>query len=64
MKTDDFKNVQTQLLYEMREGLYADCSRLPRETVLSEELGISRTQLRDALAELDREGFITRRHGV
>ena len=27
-------------------------------------LGISRTQLRDILASLDREGFITRRHGV
>ena len=27
-------------------------------------MGISRTQLRDTLSELDREGFITRRHGV
>jgi len=38
--------------------------RLPRESVLAEKLGISRTQLRDILASLEREGFITRRHGV
>ena len=48
----------------MRVGEYAHCDRLPRESVLAEKLGISRTQLRDILASLDREGFITRRHGV
>lgn len=31
---------------------------------MAEKLGISRTQLRDILASLEREGFITRRHGV
>ena len=53
-----------QLLASMTEGEYAQCERLPRESVLSEKLGISRTQLRDILAALEREGFITRRHGV
>lgn len=48
----------------MKEGQFASCSRLPRESVLAEMLGISRTQLRDILASLEREGFITRRHGV
>lgn len=48
----------------MKEGIFSEYDRLPRETVLSEELGISRTQLRDALAELESEGFITRRHGI
>lgn len=61
---DDMRNVCTQLLTEMKEGIFSDCDKLPRETVLSEKLGISRTQLRDALAELESEGFITRRHGV
>lgn len=61
---DKTKNICTQLLNEMKSGLFADCSRLPRETELSEKLGISRTQLRDVLSELEREGFITRRHGV
>lgn len=64
IKPNDTKNICTQLLSEMKSGIFAECSRLPRETELSEQLGISRTQLRDALSELEREGFITRRHGV
>lgn len=58
------KTIRSQLLSDMRSGEYADCARLPRESVLAEKLGISRTQLRDILASLEREGFITRRHGV
>ena len=58
------RNIRAQLLSAMKEGEYAQCERLPRESVLSEKLGISRTQLRDVLASLEREGFITRRHGV
>lgn len=63
-KPTQSRSIRTQLLSAMREGEYAHCNRLPRESVLSEKLGISRTQLRDILASLDREGFITRRHGV
>ena len=48
----------------MKNGVYSTCDRLPRETELAELLGISRTQLRDTLSELEREGYITRRHGV
>ena len=55
------KTIRTQLLAAMRDGVYADCSRLPRESALGERMGISRTQLRDVLASLEREGFITRR---
>ncbi len=58
------RTIRTQLLSDMREGIYAACERLPRESVLAETLGISRTQLRDILASLEREGYITRRHGV
>lgn len=58
------KTIRAQLLSAMKSGKYADASRLPRESILSESLGISRTQLRDILASLEREGFITRRHGV
>ena len=61
---DQTRTIRTQLLTSMTEGEYAQCDRLPRESVLSEKLGISRTQLRDILAALEREGFITRRHGV
>lgn len=58
------KQAHAQLLYEMRQGAYAHCSHLPRESELASIMGISRTQLRDILAVLECEGFITRRHGV
>ena len=61
---NDSRNIRKKLLFEMKEGLFRECDRLPRETVLSEMIGISRTQLRDVLPDLEREGFITRRHGV
>ena len=62
--TSHTKAIRAQLLTAMRTGEYAQCERLPRESMLCVELGISRTQLRDILASLEREGFITRRHGV
>ena len=58
------RTIRTQLLFEMKEGIYSGCERLPRESLLAQKMGISRTQLRDILASLEREGFITRRHGV
>ena len=58
------KDAHAQLLQEMRSGAYANCSHLPRESELAKVMGISRTQLRDILAVLECEGFITRRHGV
>ena len=64
MKNSDTRNFKHKLLYEMKDGKFASCERLPRETELAEMLGISRTQLRDTLSELEREGYITRRHGV
>lgn len=63
-QSDQQKTIRAKLLADMQTGEYADCNRLPRESILSEKMGISRTQLRDILASLEREGFITRRHGV
>lgn len=45
-------------------GDYAPGARLPSEHVLSEQLGISRPTLREALHQLEEEGAIVRRHGV
>lgn len=39
------KTIRSQLLADMKDGAYASCERLPRESVLAEKLGISRTQL-------------------
>lgn len=61
---NESRTIRDQLLFAMKEGEFARCDRLPRESLLSQQLGISRTQLRDILASLEREGFITRRHGV
>ena len=58
------KFICKKLLFEMCEGVFSECKKLPRETELAEYLGISRTQLRDVLAKLEREGFITRKLGV
>jgi len=38
--------------------------KLPAEEVLAQEIGVSRGVLRDVLATLEAEGFITRRRGV
>lgn len=61
---DQVKPLRDLLISAMIDGEYSTCDRLPRESILSEKMGISRTQLRDILAALEREGFITRRHGV
>lgn len=58
------KFICKKLLFEMCKGVFSECKKLPRETELAEYLGISRTQLRDVLAKLEREGFITRKLGV
>lgn len=58
------RQAHAQLLHEMREGAFAHETHLPRESDLAQRMGISRTQLRDILAVLECEGFITRRHGV
>ena len=64
MENRSSRNYKLKLLDEMKTGRFANCERLPRETELAELLGISRTQLRDVLSELEREGYIARRHGV
>lgn len=57
------KKLQKRILEEIESGEFATASRLPRELVLAERMGVSRTQLRDVLIEIEREGFITRIHG-
>ncbi len=57
-------NLRNKILNEMKRGMFSDSDRMPRETVLCEMMGVSRTQLRDALTDLEREGLITRRHGI
>ncbi|MEA4869023.1 MAG: GntR family transcriptional regulator [Christensenella sp.] len=58
------QSVRARLLREMKEGAYRYSGKLPPEGVLAERLNISRTQLRDSLSQLEREGFISRHQGV
>lgn len=48
----------------LRDGAFDAKGRLPSEEVLAQKLGISRTVVRDVLAALESEGFITRRRGI
>lgn len=63
-ENSQMQSVRARLLREMKEGAYRFSGRLPSEEVLADRLDISRTQLRDSLAQLEREGFISRRQGV
>lgn len=53
-----------KLLQEIKHGIYANSSRLPPETEIAEYFSISRTLVRDCLSILEREGFVSRKHGV
>lgn len=61
---EEHSSVRARLLQALTEGIFANAQRLPAESELAAQLGISRTQLRDSLASLEREGFITRRQGI
>ncbi|HZK29334.1 MAG TPA: GntR family transcriptional regulator [Clostridia bacterium] len=66
MKTEDYStnSLWHVLLEDIRHGKYKNADKLPPETELATELGISRTQLRDGLSLLEQNGFITRRRGI
>ena len=64
MKADYSNLIRMKLLREMKSGEFSQCEKLPRELDLAKQLGISRNHLREVLAQLEREGFITRLHGV
>lgn len=53
-----------RLLTELRTGCYANAARLPAEVELAAGFQVSRTVIRDALSELEREGLIERVRGV
>lgn len=56
--------VVEKLLEELRSGRFAGCEHLPAEVELASLLGVSRTVIRDALSEMEREGYIERVRGI
>ena len=56
--------ISSLLITELRTGEFAKADRLPSELELAGILGVSRTVVRDALSQLEREGLIERGRGV
>lgn len=48
----------------IKQGIYAENEKLPSEYILSKQLGVSRSTLREALRVLEEDNIVTRRHGV
>ncbi|MCA1899571.1 MAG: GntR family transcriptional regulator [Chloroflexi bacterium] len=57
------EQVDEILLERIRSGVYLPGSRIPSESELSDELGVSRATVRTVLAKLAANGFITRKQG-
>ena len=64
MKFDYSNSIRAELIREMKSGEFSKCERLPRELELAKRFDISRNHLREVLAQLESEGFVTRIHGV
>lgn len=56
--------VSALLMKELKSGIFSKSDRLPSEVELAERLGVSRTVIRDALSDIEREGFIERVRGI
>lgn len=56
-------SVAEQLLEKIDGGVFGRGDKLPTEAVLSEEFGVSRTVIREAIARLKYEGVVESRQG-
>ncbi len=57
------EQVRQHISQQIAEEVYED-GRIPSEAELAEELGVSRTTIRDALSRLEHEGSVIRRQGA
>lgn len=55
--------VAQQLLAQIDKGTFARGGKLPTETVLAQEFGVSRTVIREAISRLKNEGVVEPRQG-
>lgn len=53
-----------KILTMIQDGLYPEGSKLPSEPLLAEQLGISRSTLRQALALLQEDGILEAKKGI
>lgn len=58
------QQTSARLLDELSQGRYRGTTQLPSELELASDLGVSRTVVRDALSELERDGYLERVRGI
>ena len=63
IKTARYRQIQEQLKKQIQHGDFVPGDYLPSENELCATYSITRTTARKALEELQKEGFIIRRHG-
>jgi GntR family transcriptional regulator len=59
-----YQRIADQLRRQIRDGQYAPNSRIPAETELTEQFGVSLPTVRQALAALRAEGLVESRQGI
>ncbi|MBR2565187.1 MAG: GntR family transcriptional regulator [Paenibacillus sp.] len=64
MKATRYAIAYNKILKMIKDGLYPEGSKLPTEPLLAEQLGISRSTLRQALALLQEDGILEARKGI
>lgn len=58
-----FAQLKDALRHALRNGMWSDDQPLPSERQLTSELGVSRATVRQAIQELETEGWLVRRQG-
>lgn len=59
-----FLNVKSILLKEIDAGILGEVGRLPSEEVLAKRYEVSRATIRSTLQSLEKDGIVTRQHGI
>src|SRR4051812_18980047 len=57
-------SVAAQLTQLIKKGVYAVGEKLPPERVLSDEFGVSRSSMREAIRSIEASGLVSSTHGV
>lgn len=63
-KATRYAIVYNKILKMIRDGLYPEGSKLPSEPLLAEQLGVSRSTLRQALGLLQEDGILEAKKGI
>lgn len=61
MPSAKYKEIEEQLLFDIKKGKYAEGALIPKEVDLAQELGVSRPTVRHAIANLVADGYLERR---